>query len=193
MRGWSDVFKEIILQAQNDAVCVHGRSHPRQPLRPETYLEMYEMWEGELPLMGLGLFYNDKVTLFNYFCDPDTEEEKCYLTLLENVNLVETKGANVTKSGMDSADAAKLFVDLGKIPKPYMEPKAWDALPDDEKPNYITFHPTDDFFIKGDHTDLELPESEAYGWAHDNLDSVYKVTTVDRYEDIMPHFEVGGV
>ena len=99
--------------------------------------------------MGLGLFYNDTVTLFNYFCDPDTEEEKCYLTLLENVNLVETKGANVTKSGMDSADAVKLFVDLGKIPKPYMEPKAWDALPDDEKPNYITFHPTDDFFING--------------------------------------------
>lgn len=143
--------------------------------------------------MGLGLFYNDTVTLFNYFCDPDTEEEKYYPTLLERVNLVETKGANVTKSGMDSADAVKLFVDLGKIPKPYMEPKAWDALPDDEKPNYITFHPTDDFFINGDHTDLEIPESEAYGWAHDNLDSVYKVTTVDRYEDIMPHFEVGGV
>lgn len=143
--------------------------------------------------MGLGLFYNDIVTLFNYFCDPDTGEEKYYPTLLECVNLVETKGANVSKSGMDSADAVKLFVDLGKIPKPYIEPKAWDALPDDEKSNYITFHPTDDFFIKGDHTDLELPESEAYGWVHDKLDSVYKVTTVDRYEDIMPHFEVGGV
>ena len=73
--------------------------------------------------MGLGLFYNDTVTLFNYFCDPDTEEEKHYPTLLERVNLVETKGANVTKSGMDSADAVKLFVDLGKISKPYMEPK----------------------------------------------------------------------
>ena len=146
--------------------------------------------------MGLGLFYNDTATLFNYFCDPDTEEEKYYPTLLESVNLVETKGANVSKSGMYSADAVKLFVDfsqVGKMGKPYMEPKAWDALPDDEKPNYITFHPTDDFFIKGDHTDLEIPESEAYGWAHDNLDSVYKVTTVDRYEDIMPHFEVGGV
>lgn len=83
--------------------------------------------------MGLGLFYNDTVTLFNCFCDPDTEEEKCYLTLLENVNLVETKGANVTKSGMDSADAVKLYVDLGKIPKPYMEPKAWDALSGKEK------------------------------------------------------------
>ena len=141
--------------------------------------------------MGLG--FNKTVTLFNRSFNAETEEETYYPTLLEGVDLVETKGANVTKSGMDSADAVKLFVDLGKIPKPYMEPKAWDALPDDEKPNYITFHPTDDFFIKGDHTDLEIPESEAYGWAHDNLDSVYKVTTVDRYEDIMPHFEVGGV
>lgn len=141
----------------------------------------------------LGLFYNDTVTLFNRFYDPDTDEEKYYPTLLENVNLVETKGANVTKSGMDSADASKLFIDLGTLPKKYMEPKAWDALSEAEKANYITFHPTDDFFIKGDQTSLELPESCVYEWAHDAMDSVYKVTTVDKYEDIMPHFEVGGV
>lgn len=144
----------------------------------------------------MGLFYNDTVTLFNCFYDPDTDETKYYLTLLENVNLMETKGANVTKSGMDSADAAKLFVDfanLGKMGKSYMDPKAWDALPEAEKPNYITFHPTEDFFIRGDQTRLELPESCAYEWVHDNMDAVYKVTTVDKYEDIMPHFEVGGV
>mgnify|MGYP006981940041 FL=1 len=40
---------------------------------------------------------------------------------------------------------------------------------------------------------MELPESSAYEWARDNMDAVYKVTTVDKYEDIMPHFEVGGV
>lgn len=141
----------------------------------------------------LGLFYNDAVTLFNRFYDPDTDETKYYPTLLENVNLVETKGANVTKSGMDSADAAKLFIDLDELSKKYMDPKAWDALPETEKPNYITFHPTDDFFIKGDQTSLELPGSCVYEWAHDSMDSVYKVTTVDKYEDIMPHFEVGGV
>lgn len=141
----------------------------------------------------MGFFDNKTVTLFNRSFNAETEEETYYPTLLEGVDLVETKGANVSKSGMDSADAAKLFVCIGDVNKTYMEPKAWDALPDDEKSNYITFHPTDDFFIKGDHTDLELPESEAYGWVHDKLDSVYKVTTVDRYEDIMPHFEVGGV
>lgn len=141
----------------------------------------------------MGLFYNDTVTLFNRFYDPDTDETRYYPTLLENVNLVETKGANVTKSGLDSADAAKLFIDLDELSKKYMDPKAWDALPETEKPNYITFHPTDDFFIKGDQTSLELPGSCVYEWAHDSMDSVYKVTTVDKYEDIMPHFEVGGV
>lgn len=143
--------------------------------------------------MGLGLFYNDTVTLFNYFCDPDTEEEKCYLTLLENVNLVETKGANVTKSGMDSADAVKLYVDFGNIAKPYLPPKEWENMPDKCKQHFLTFNPAQDFFIKGDHMDLEIPDSGIYEWAHDNLDSVYKVTTVDKYEDVMPHFEVGGV
>lgn len=146
--------------------------------------------------MGFGLFYNDTVTLFNLFYDPDTDKERYYPTLLECVNLVETKGANVSKSGMDSADAAKLFVDfagLSKMGKHYMDPKAWDALPDEEKQNRITFHPADDFFIKGNQTALELPESSAYEWARDNMDAVYKVTTVDKYEDIMPHFEIGGV
>lgn len=146
--------------------------------------------------MGLGLFYNDTVTLFNHFYDPDADFEIYYPTLLKHVNLVETKGANVTKSGMDSADAVKIFIDfvnLNKMGKTYMEPKAWDALSNDEKLHCITFHPAEDFFIKGDQTELELPEANVYEWAHDNMDAVYKITTVDKYEDIMPHFEVGGV
>lgn len=141
----------------------------------------------------MGFFDNKTVTLFNRSFNAETEEETYYPILLEGVDLVETKGANVSKSGMDSADAVKLYVDFGNIAKPYLPPKEWENMPDKCKQHFLTFNPAQDFFIKGDHTDLELPESEAYGWAHDNLDSVYKVTTVDRYEDIMPHFEVGGV
>ena len=141
----------------------------------------------------MGFFDNKTVTLFNRSFNAETEEETYYPTLLEGVDLVETKGANVSKSGMDSADAVKLYVDFGNIAKPYLPPKEWENMPDKCKQHFLTFNPAQDFFIKGDHTDLEIPESEAYGWAHDNLDSVYKLTTVDRYEDIMPHFEVGGV
>ena len=141
----------------------------------------------------MGFFDNKTVTLFSRSYNADTEEEKYYPTLLEGVDLVETKGANVSKSGMDSADAVKLYIDFANLAKQYLLPKAWDALPEEEKQNYITFHPTEDFFVKGDHTDVELPEESAYEWMHENFDDVYKVTTVDKYEDILPHFEVGGV
>lgn len=93
----------------------------------------------------MGFFDNKTVTLFIRAFDPETEKEKYYPTLLESVDLVETKGANVSKSGIDSADAVKLyidFVDVNKTFKPYLPPKAWDALPEEEKQNYITFHPT---------------------------------------------------
>ena len=141
----------------------------------------------------MGFFDNKTVTLFNRSYNAETEEEKYCPTLLEGVDLVETKGANVSKSGMDSADAVKLYIDFTNLAKPYLSPKAWDVLPEEEKRNYITFHSTEDFFVKGDLTDVELPEESVYEWMHENFDDVYKVTTVDKYEDILPHFEVGGV
>ncbi len=141
----------------------------------------------------MGFFDNKTVTLFNRSFNAETEEETYYPTLLEGVDLVETKGANVSKSGMASADAAKLFVCIDDVNKTYMEPKAWDALPEDEKKNYITFHSTEDFFVKGDQTAVELPETDAYEWMRSNFDDVYKVTNIDKYEDILPHFEIGGV
>ena len=141
----------------------------------------------------MGFFDNKTVTLFNRSFNAETEEEIYYPTLLEGVDLVETKGANVSKSGMDSADAAKLFVCIGDVNKTYMEPKAWDALTEDEKKNYITFHSTEDFFVKGDKAAVDLPETDAYEWMRNNFDDVYKVTNIDKYEDILPHFEVGGV
>lgn len=141
----------------------------------------------------MGFFDNKKVTLFNRSFNAETEEEIYYPTLLEGVDLVETKGANVSKSGMDSADAAKLFVCIDDVNKTYMEPKAWDALTEDEKKNHITFHSTEDFFVKGDQTAVDLPETDAYEWMRNNFDDVYKVTNIDKYEDILPHFEIGGV
>ena len=141
----------------------------------------------------MGLFYNNTVTLFNRSFNAETEEEKYYPTLLERVNLIETKGANVSKSGMDSADAATLFIDLANMAKPYIEPKAWAELPEEEKANYITCAPTDDFYVSGDKTSISLPESNVCEYMLDNFDSVYKVTHIDKYTDVIPHLEVGGV
>lgn len=142
--------------------------------------------------MGIGMFYNDTVTLFNRFCDPETEKEKYYPTLLEYVNLVERRGTETSKSGTDSVNAATLYIDHTNMPKPYMEPKQWEALSDDEKENYITFTPGEDFFIKGSCTGA-TESGQDYEWMKANFDGVYKVTQVDKFENIMPHFEVGGV
>lgn len=71
----------------------------------------------------MGFFDNKTVTIFNRSFNAETEEETYYPTLLEGVDLVETKGANVSKSGMDSADAVKLYVDFGNIAKPYASPE----------------------------------------------------------------------
>ena len=75
----------------------------------------------------------------------------------------------------------------------YMEKNKPPLTPEEEKANYITFTPTDDFYVSGDKTSISLPESNVYEYMLDNFDSVYKVTHIDKYTDVMPHLEVGGV
>lgn len=141
----------------------------------------------------MGFFDNKTVTLFSRSFNAETEEETYYPTLLECVDLVETKGANISKRGIDSADTVKLYVDFKNIVKPYLPPKEWENMPDKCKQYFLTFNPAQDFFIKGDQTAVDLPETDAYEWMRNNFDDVYKVTNIDKYEDILPHFEVGGV
>ena len=141
----------------------------------------------------MGFFDNKTVTLFSRSFNAETEEETYYPTLLECVDLVETKGANISQSGIDSADTVKLYVDFKNIVKPYLPPKEWENMPDKCKQYFLTFNPAQDFFIKGDQTAVDLPETDAYEWMRNNFDDVYKVTNIDKYEDILPHFEVGGV
>lgn len=143
-------------------------------------------------MAGFSLFYNNTVTLYNRYFDPETEVEKWYPTVLPNVNLVITRGANVTKAGTAEADAAKLFVDMKRLPKPYLDPVAWSQLPDEEKTEHITFNSAEDFFAEGDTTGIEVTESGFFELVKQTRDNVFKVTNADRYTDILPHFEIGG-
>ena len=81
---------------------------------------------------------------------------------------------------------------IGKFQVPQDEPTA-EEMAEEEKQKYFTFVPAEDFFVKGDCTGATLPENGAFQWMQDNYDDCYKVTTIDKYEDILPHFEVGGV
>ncbi len=66
------------------------------------------------------IFYNKTVTVYNKTSDDLMGSETWYATVLKNVRLIVTKGANVSNSGLDSADSAKLYV-------------RWDFLPEDTK------------------------------------------------------------
>lgn len=140
----------------------------------------------------MGLFYNDTVTLYNRWYDSVLDTENWIPTLLTNCNLIINKGANISKSGLEDADAASLRVRDDCTTKEYLEPKAWAQLTALEKVNYYTFSSGEDFFVEGDTTSTIITTDNFYQYMRKNKDNVFRVTNSDRYKDVMPHFEVGG-
>lgn len=138
------------------------------------------------------IFYNKTVTVYNKTTDDLMGNETWYVTVLENVRLLVTKGANVSKSGMDSADAASLYVKPELLPegsKSYLQPKEWQNST--EKENYFTFTGGEDFFVEGDTSAEEILEDGFFSYMKEKYDNCFKVTNVDKY-DLIPHLEVGG-
>lgn len=132
-------------------------------------------------------FYNKTVTLYNRYEDDDGEEH-WYPTVLENVRLQITKGANVTTSGLDTADTAKLFVKKTGIPKEYRKPLQWQS--EEEKEKYFTFAEGSDFFVEGDTSESQITD-DFFATMKAIYDDCYLISNVDVY-DLIPHWEVGG-
>lgn len=138
------------------------------------------------------IFYNKTVTVYNKTSDDLVGTETWYPTVLQNVRLLVTKGANVSKSGMDSADAASLYIKPELFPegsKPYLQPKEWQNST--EKESYFTFTGGEDFFVEGDTSTEEILEDGFFSYMKERYDNCFKVTNVDKY-DLIPHLEVGG-
>ena len=134
-------------------------------------------------------FYNATVTVYNYLEDTTNLTEVWYPTVLHNVRLLVTKGANVAKTGFDSADNARLHVRLdNSLEKPYKEPKEWKSLPD--KSTAFTFH-EGDFFVKGDTSSEDATQDEFAAYMKKKYDNCFNVSNVDTYL-LIPHIEVGG-
>lgn len=121
-----------------------------------------------------------------------------YITILRGVFLDASKGSNVSKSGLEGADAVNLYIPLSVEAvdgvtgekKRYVGPKTfWNA---DDKAGLWTLSANNNcFFVKGEavHPDWTAQTIEAA------YDDVYNVTTVD-FKDFggdMSHFQVGGV
>lgn len=134
------------------------------------------------------IFYNKTVTVYNRYED---EKEMWYPTVLKNVRLLVNRGENVSKSGTESADSAKLFIRTVGLKKPYKKPLEWQGLSEEEKVKTFTLTSKEDFFVEGDTSAEEILESDFFSYMKRKYDNCFKMTNVDTYE-LIPHFEVGG-
>lgn len=123
------------------------------------------------------------------------------ITVLDGVFLDISKGANVIASGLESADAATLFIPFsieavnGATGQAqfFVGAKEYERLED--KSAYWTLNPAgasnECFFVKGMH----VAEDGNYQSINSYYDDVYRVTSVDTYDygsESMQHWEVGG-
>lgn len=142
--------------------------------------------------------YTDTVTIFNKH--KTTQGTTWYPTVLHNVDLNTDKGANVAKTGLESADTAKLHVRHGKADgaitieeKPYKRPKEWAAQTDPA--GTITFASAD-LFMRGEYPEMPINDADHKKGFQDYLnktyDDVYLITTVGGPYKLIPHFEIGG-
>lgn len=147
--------------------------------------------------------YSETVTIFNRL--KTAQGITWYPTVLHNVDLNTDKGANVAKTGLESADTARLhvrytFID-GAITiagKTYKRPKEWAAQAVHKLPTSITFTGGTDFFIRGEYDETPVNDSDPaykngfYDYINKTRDDVYLITTVGGPYKLIPHFEIGG-
>ena len=138
------------------------------------------------------------VTVYDVFEDPQTFETKTNVTVLRGVFLDEVKAANVNKSGMESADAAVLYIPLlvdaedgfTSESKTYIGWREYQKAQDKSRLWSLDTNGMS-FFVKGD----VVIANQSFAFINANYDNVYKVTKVDT-KDFgsleMRHLEVGG-
>lgn len=149
--------------------------------------------------------YNKVVTIFNKYEDQ-TGEIYWYPHVLSGVDLIVDKAANIAKTGLDSADTAKLHVKyhssnnivmVGNLP--WLPPKEWGQQPNDELSESITFD-SGDFFVEGEYNTDPVKDSDYtdrvnggfYDYINKRYDYAFLITTVGGPYTLIPHFEIGG-
>lgn len=138
------------------------------------------------------IFYNKTVTVYNRSVDGLMETETWYPTVLKNVRLLVTKGANVSKSGMENADTVKLFIKTDNLSKEYKKPLEWQNIDAESKAESFTLTSGVDFFVEGDTSHEPMQETDFYSYMKQKYDNCFRVSNVDVYE-LIPHLEVGGL
>ena len=142
--------------------------------------------------------YNKTVTVFNRYKSKQLGIT-WYPHVIHECYFNADKGANISKTGLENADTAKLHVPyvgdyIGDLK--YLTPKEWDRQTNDKYKTTITFSEGEDFFVLGEFPEITVNESDYpegfFQYMNNLYDDVYRITTVGKYT-LIPHFEIGGV
>ena len=158
--------------------------------------------------MGIG--YVDSVVVFNRYVKGLYETEQYFGTRFDNVRVELTQGANITKSGLENANACIIKVNTASIKKSgksYKAPEVWNDLTTDEMLESFTLDTKGkNFFVivKKEELgiDIDVPlglidqdEIRYPGGFFEYIKTRYgyafSVDTVDVYT-LIPRFEIGG-
>lgn len=150
--------------------------------------------------------YTDTVTVFNKY--EGQTGISWYPRVISGCYLVTDRAANVAKTGLDTADTAKLHIlyrtengekvinNHGATFK-WLPPKKWKAMED--KSGYITFQPGD-LILRGEYQEEVIQDSSYtsrvsngfYEHLNKTEDDVYLITSVGGPYTLIKHFEIGA-
>lgn len=143
--------------------------------------------------------YSDTITLFNRYHSDLTDTNIWYPHVLHGVNLIVDSASITAKYGVETKDKASLHIkysgDVVIEGLPYLPPKEWYKLTNDELKDYITFNSDAeffDFFILGDFGS-EAPVADNLGRFYSDMENqteCYAITSVSSPYKVIPHFEI---
>ena len=130
---------------------------------------------------------NTGITLYNKVTDPETRMEKLSRAYIPECLYVESQGSNIIRSGLESADKAKIYIPLSSLAlsdKTGVDPKQFTS-------------PTSQFtlvagaiVVKGNVPDV----GDSIRNLEQKYDHVHVITTVDIHDygsNGLHHIEVG--
>lgn len=142
--------------------------------------------------------FDKTITLFNRY---HSRQGDIFIPhVINNVQLRMDKASILAKYGADAKDSATLIIntpgDMSISGIPYLPPKEWAKLVNEELANYITINDNAtyfDFFIVGEYPEEVVNDDDYLDGFYNHLntekDYVYAITSVARY-DLIPHFEI---
>ena len=137
---------------------------------------------------------NTDVTVWNKYMNTVTKMDEYKRTELKGVMLIASKGANIIKSGLVTADSVRITIPKGvnSGTKTFKAPKAWQATPNVDMGNFWTLQPGDKI-AKG-LVNYEITSPNTIAGLEKTYDNVYTITTVDTLDfGSNPHWAVGGL